>query len=303
MPKAPNKKGKATIFVSHISSEATLATALKAHISEDFLGQVDVFVSSDLDSIPTGESFLEVINQALREASALLVLCSHVSIYRPWVNFEVGAASMRGIPIVPICHSGLRPSDLPVPLAVVQCVEANTEPGLRRVYQLVAEKLCFKVPRKDFSGLLGEVAAFEQSYAAAIEASRWLGNTGKDDAAHRLLGKWKSTWFIETDGKEEPHTEVFHIQRVCGNRFFGSVISNPPECCECKLEGVWNEIYLQVLWSPPRLPDSKFRDLIDFGCYFLERQPNGSYEGYAVGFFWNINRVGTYRQTLTRMVG
>jgi len=89
------------LFVSHVSEEARLAEIFKEHISTDFLGLLNVFVSSDLDSIAAGANWLTSLDKALREASALLVLCNHASLNRPWVNFEVGAAWMKSIPIVP----------------------------------------------------------------------------------------------------------------------------------------------------------------------------------------------------------
>ena len=36
---------------------------------------------------------------------------------RPWVNIELGAAWIKRVPIIPLCHSGLTPSDLPWPFA------------------------------------------------------------------------------------------------------------------------------------------------------------------------------------------
>ena len=153
------------LFVSHIKEEARLAEILKTHLREDFLGMVDIFVSSDIDSIRTGDKWLETLEQALRETSALLVLCSPASINRPWVNFEVGAAWASSAPIVPICHSGLRPQDLPMPYSVLHSIEANSERGLRRTYSLVAEKLECDTPQKDFSLLISEVVDFELSNA------------------------------------------------------------------------------------------------------------------------------------------
>jgi len=94
------------MFVSHVGEEAAVAARLKAALSRDFLGLVDVFVSSDADSIAAGEDWLRSIEQALQESSLLVILCSPTSITRPWVNFEAGAAWMRRIPLVPLCHAG-----------------------------------------------------------------------------------------------------------------------------------------------------------------------------------------------------
>lgn len=64
------------VFVSHVTEEAPLAEILKEHLSRDVLGVVDIFVSSDMDSIAVGENWLERLEQALRESAALFVLCS-----------------------------------------------------------------------------------------------------------------------------------------------------------------------------------------------------------------------------------
>ena len=104
---------KKLIFISHISGEAELARALKQHLVHDFLGYFDVFVSSDGKTIPAGAKWLEELSGALRRSLAMVVLCSHESVTRPWVNFEAGGGWVRGIPVIPICHSGMTQDDLP----------------------------------------------------------------------------------------------------------------------------------------------------------------------------------------------
>jgi hypothetical protein len=103
------------IFISHISEESETALRLKAALEADFLGMLDVVVSSDTDSIAAGEQWLASVDAALQEAAMLLILCSAASVARPWINFEAGAAWMRKIPLVPVCHAGLTPRDLPMP--------------------------------------------------------------------------------------------------------------------------------------------------------------------------------------------
>ncbi len=48
------------IFISHISKERELAELLKKHISEDYLGAFEIFVSSDGKSIQAGKPWLPV---------------------------------------------------------------------------------------------------------------------------------------------------------------------------------------------------------------------------------------------------
>ena len=132
------------LFVSHISEEAEIAALLKQTIEEDFLELVKLFQSSDIGSIAAGDDWLAAVQQALNEAAAVIVLCSHASIQRPWVQFELGAAWSRQVPIIPICHSGLRAADLPMPLSRREAVELAAPDGFARLYQAIAKIIDLK---------------------------------------------------------------------------------------------------------------------------------------------------------------
>jgi len=83
------------VFISHVMEDAAVAARLKRKMTEDFLGQLTVFLSSDTESIAAGEEWLSSVSEALRNSSIFVVLCSPMAIARPWVNFEAGAAWMR----------------------------------------------------------------------------------------------------------------------------------------------------------------------------------------------------------------
>src|SRR5687768_10966759 len=112
-------------FISHISEESLVASKLKAALTRDFLQMLDVFVSSDGESISAGDEWLKSIDEALQESAVMLILCSPSSIRRPWINFEAGAAWMRKIPLIPLCHAGLTPGDLPAPLSFRHGLQAT----------------------------------------------------------------------------------------------------------------------------------------------------------------------------------
>ena len=155
---------KPTLFISHIGEEAKLADILKSQFLSDFLGMIDVFVSSDNTSITVGNKWLNDIDAALKTAQIELVLCSEESVKRPWINFEAGAGWVKGIPVVPVCHTGMRPVSLPIPLNMLQAIEANDENGLRKVYTLLAKALGSATPNVNFSQIVSEVKGFEQDY-------------------------------------------------------------------------------------------------------------------------------------------
>ena len=106
-----------SLFISHIKEEKALALALEEWIESTFADQCTVFVSSNPEDLPPGQEWEDKVHEALREAQLLLVVCSHVSINRPWINYEIGFACNRNIPIIPVCHSDLSPEDLPLPLS------------------------------------------------------------------------------------------------------------------------------------------------------------------------------------------
>ena len=107
-------------FISHTSSEAKLAICLKEWIESTFAGHIAVFVSSDKRDIRAGDKWFQEIDGALNTAKVQVVICSPNSLTRPWIHFESGCAWIRGIPIIPVCHSGITKDTLPSPLSTFQ---------------------------------------------------------------------------------------------------------------------------------------------------------------------------------------
>lgn len=159
---------KPTIFLSHITEEKDLATIFKDQIEKSFLGLVDVFVSSDAKSIPLGKNWLDQVTEGLRSCRAMLLLCSQASIGRTWINFEAGAAWAREIEVAPICHSGLRPVDLPLPMSLLQGVEASDPARIEQVFQLIARQLGSAAPSIDTAAFVAKVKAFEGPYSVQM---------------------------------------------------------------------------------------------------------------------------------------
>jgi len=108
------------VFLSHISEEAQLAQTIKTQLERAVPG-AELFVSTV--DVHLGQAWLSAINAAIKQAKAVLVLCSRQSTGRPWVNFESGAGWARGLSVIPVCHGGLRKDDLPYPLSIFQGLE------------------------------------------------------------------------------------------------------------------------------------------------------------------------------------
>lgn len=152
------------VFLSHISCEANLADIVEHHVLRDFIGLVSVFVSTQA-SIVVGSKWLDEVTTALNRANLHVVLASPDSVKRKWINFEAGAAHVRGVPIIPLCHSGLTPPQLPVPLSAYEGLMLSSESGFRRFYSAIAGTLGSNLPSVDYAAYAREVSAFQAEYA------------------------------------------------------------------------------------------------------------------------------------------
>lgn len=123
----PHDVKRFCVFISHITEEAQLALKLKQHLENAL--KAKVFVSAE--DIRLGDDWRASLRKALDEAHVLIVLCSRRSLSRPWINFESGGGWGRNVPVMPVCHSGLRRADLPDPLRTFDVLELVDERDLR----------------------------------------------------------------------------------------------------------------------------------------------------------------------------
>lgn len=156
---------KKLVFISHITEESELAKILSEEINSSFLGLLETFVSSDGESIPAGGRWLDSIDAALTNSAIQISLCSPQSIKRPWINFEAGASWIRRIPVVPLCHSGLLKSGLPIPLVMLQGADLENAEDLKIVFAELAKILgAAKTPAIDYSSLIAKCKIFIENY-------------------------------------------------------------------------------------------------------------------------------------------
>jgi len=146
--KMGTKTDQKIIFISHIHEEASLAMVFKEWIETTFLGQCEVFVSSDNDDIPAGSQWLVEVEKSLQSAVGLIVLCSNTSLSRPWINFETGCGWIKKVPVIPICHSGLKKANLPRPFSEFQALELDDTTFIEKLFASLSKHLGYaKTPR------------------------------------------------------------------------------------------------------------------------------------------------------------
>lgn len=118
------------VFLSYASQEDPLAKTLRNYIKQVSKCTWDVFLSSD--NIGPSANWFNEIMTAINRCRIFLVLCSPFSIARQWVNFESGVACHKKCRIIPICHSGLNPNNLPQYLIKPQALQLSDSDFMRK---------------------------------------------------------------------------------------------------------------------------------------------------------------------------
>ncbi len=155
---------KSLVFISHITQEKEVAVKLKELINSSFLGLIEVFISSDEESITMGKRWLDGITEALKQCVVEVVVCSPESVKRPWINFEAGAGWIRDIPVVPLCHSGMKRDQLPIPLNMLQAANADDALDLDRIFRVFAKAIGADNPKISFDDFIAKIRLFEEKY-------------------------------------------------------------------------------------------------------------------------------------------
>ena len=181
----PKLASKLFIFLSYRSVEARFADVLKRNLTNDFIGMVDVFLASDTTSIPAGTKWHSRVLQGLSQSDLHIVVCSRFSVRCPSINYEAGAAALRGTPIVPLCHGGLVPHQLPVPLSESEGGVFTDANALQRLYTTVADLLGCGLPHVDLQGTLKSSSTCSSSSVTCSQTTNSLSRRALVPTANR----------------------------------------------------------------------------------------------------------------------
>lgn len=183
------------VFISHIHEEAILAQVLKEWIESTFIGQLEVFVSSDIKNIPAGSKWLTEIDSALNSSSLFILLCSRLSLTRPWINFEAGCAWIKKVPLMPVCHSGVSKNNLPNPLSIFQAIELDSDKFVEDLFESLKVHFKFsKLPRIDKNAMMLElqtaIKAIMNVSPSMIESKTERVEGVSDEDALNIIESW-----------------------------------------------------------------------------------------------------------------
>lgn len=138
---------KPVLFISHASSDAEFANAVKQEIEKVFANGVNVFCTSSPGAISVGTDWLADIESKLSVAQAVIAIITPISIERPWLWFEVGATWANGrsgaCKIYPLCAPEVSLSDLPSPLDRLQALSLGKSADLKLLFEALIKQFGF----------------------------------------------------------------------------------------------------------------------------------------------------------------
>lgn len=111
--------GKPTLFFSHSSKDKDLILSIKNRLDKATGSVMDIFMSSDGQSIPFGSNWIHKIENGLEEAEIMFVFVTENSISSGWIYFEAGFAYSKGVQVVPV-GIGIDIGGLKPPLNMLQ---------------------------------------------------------------------------------------------------------------------------------------------------------------------------------------
>ena len=149
---------KPTIFISHSSLDKELIGQIKDLVSDRTSGTVDLFQSSDGESIPFGNNWIHQVEENLNKSKIMLVFVSPRSAVSSWIYFEAGFAYSKGVKVIPIGIDGVDIGSLKPPLNLLQGFNITSAEGLNNIIAVLNREFDCSYPEsfseEDFERLL-----------------------------------------------------------------------------------------------------------------------------------------------------
>ncbi len=128
---------KPIVFIGHSSKDERMVRKLKEVLTKKVGDTLDIFVSSDGQSIPFGRNWVHEIEEALKNSKIMFVLLSPNSIHSNWIYFEAGFAYSKDIKVIPIGVLGIDLSQIPPPMSLLQSFNINSVESLNNLISLL----------------------------------------------------------------------------------------------------------------------------------------------------------------------
>jgi len=153
---------KPVIFFSHSSQDKKALICLKDLFIAKTGGTIDVFLSSDGQSIQFGRNWVHRIEEALNESKIMVVFITPHSQKSGWIYFEAGFAYSKGINVIPVGFMGMSIGDITPLLNLLQGFNISSEDGLNNLLAIANTQFNHHhvntFSNADYSEILGQTS-------------------------------------------------------------------------------------------------------------------------------------------------
>lgn len=153
---------KPTLFFSHSSKDKDMILAIKNKVMQYTSNTLDIFQSSDGESIPFGTNWIHKVEEGLKEAKVMFVFITENSISSGWIYFEAGYAYSKGVHVIPV-GIGVSVGDLKAPLNLLQGFNITSADGLNNFLTIINREFCYGFPAQFTDADFYEISAQSSS--------------------------------------------------------------------------------------------------------------------------------------------
>jgi len=164
---------KPTIFFSHSSADKEYLYILKKKILEKTSDTIEIFLSSDGESIPFGNNWIYEIEENLNNATLMFVFVSPNSIKSNWLYFESGFSYSKGVKVIPVGINSINVGDLKPPINLLQGFNIFSADGLNNIISILNKEFGCSFSTdfndKDFEKLFNTIRIPESTFYKHID--------------------------------------------------------------------------------------------------------------------------------------
>lgn len=136
---------KPTLFFSHSSKDKDMVLTIKNKFIKYTSGTLEIFQSSDGESIPFGTNWIHKVEEGLENAKVMFVFVTEKSVSSGWIYFEAGYAYSKGVHVIPV-GIGVSVGDLKAPLNLLQGFNITSADSLNNFLTIINREFSYNFP-------------------------------------------------------------------------------------------------------------------------------------------------------------
>ena len=150
---------KPTLFFSHSSKNKEMVLAIKNKVMQYTSGTLEIFQSSDGESIPFGTNWIHKVEEGLKEAKVMFVFITEQSISSGWIYFEAGYAYSKDVHVIPV-GIGVSVGDLKAPLNLLQGFNITSADSLNNFLTIINREFNYSFPAQFTDDDFNEIVSY-----------------------------------------------------------------------------------------------------------------------------------------------